>query len=233
MPRKPLGRLDTDKLGLDRFAALVPGELAGVSGRVFYSGRDAFSSMSPLYLLGLNPGGDPDAYRTETIGRHPAEVASHPGNWSAYRDEAWCGGEPGTWGLQPRVLHLLRRLSLDPGEVASSNLVFARSQQEASLTRRQLLQYADACWPFHQAVIESLQVRAVVCFGQTAGSYVRRRLHADRQCGEFVETNNRGWTSRAHAGEGGVNVVTVTHPSRTDWCNPAADISDLVSNSLS
>jgi hypothetical protein len=57
-------------LHLDIDAALdaIPEELLDHSGRVFYSGHAAFSVSSDLYILGLNPGGDPLAQAVETIG---------------------------------------------------------------------------------------------------------------------------------------------------------------------
>lgn len=217
---------------LGRFARYVPSDLANKSGKVFYSGEQAFTNPSPLYLLGLNPGGDPIAQNSETVAWDLTTcMPSRPANWSAYRDESW-GGAPGTWGLQPRVLHLLDRLSLDPGETASSNLVFVRSAREASVAKAEMAAYADMCWEFHEAVINQLGVKAVVCFGSTAGAQVRMRLDAHKQWGQFVERNARGWTSRAHLGRGGVNVVTVTHPSIADWRNPAADVSDLVAEAI-
>lgn len=224
---------DASQPSIERFAALIPNEVTTRSGVVFYSGRDAFSSPSPLYLLGLNPGGDADVIGG-TI-KHHLEVAlrDEPDNWSRYRDEPWGpGAKPGTWGLQPRVLHLLGQLSLDPGEVPSSNLVFPRSRQAVHI-EDELNALADACWPVHEAVIEELEVRVVVCFGARVADYVRVKLGAfGEPWGTFVEQNRRGWTSRAYAGTGGVNVVQVTHPGRADWRNPAADITPLVQEAI-
>jgi hypothetical protein len=210
------------------FAPLVPTDLLPLSGLVFYSGRDAFAGTSPVYLLGLNPGGDPADPAAETVEQAMHALAALPANWSAYRDGSWNGRPPGTYGLQPRVLHLLDRLGLDPGEVPSSNLVFVRSAQESTMPPGLMDSYAEACWPFHAAVIETLKVQAVVCFGGTVGRRVRARLGAHVEVGQFVETNNRGWTSYAHEAPTGVRVVTVSHPSRADWTNPATDVSDLV-----
>lgn len=83
---------------IERFAALVPREVTTRSGVVFYSGRDAFSSPSPLYLLGLNPGGDADVIGG-TIEHHlDVALRDEPDNWSRYRDEPWGpGAKPGTW----------------------------------------------------------------------------------------------------------------------------------------
>lgn len=43
---------------IEQFAKHIPPELEDCSGAVFYSGRDAFSGLKDLYVLGLNPGGD-------------------------------------------------------------------------------------------------------------------------------------------------------------------------------
>lgn len=217
---------------LEHFAALVPRELWSRSGSVFYSGREAFGGPASAYLLGLNPGGDPNRRDGTTI-RSDTEwvLTASPPNWSRYRDESWEGAAPGSWGMQPRVLHLLDRLSLDPGKVPASNLVFPRSRQEQGITD-EISVLAEACWPFHQAVIERLRVRAVICFGRTAANFVCRKLDAQHEVGCFVEANRRGWTSRTFEGPGKVRVIQVTHPSRADWSNPASDPSELVRASL-
>lgn len=215
------------------FESLVPTDLLQLSGAVFYSGRDAFTGTSPLYLLGLNPGGDPATHQEHTVEAHLRASASQPSNYSSYRDESWESGRPaGTWSMQPQVLHLCARLGLDPGEVPASNLVFVRSAREATMPLGLMDEYADLCWPFHAAVIETLRVRVVVCFGKSAGAKVRARLGAHTEIGHFKETNNRGWSSNAHGAPRGIRVVTVTHPSIADWRNPAADVSDLVAAAL-
>ena len=215
------------------FESLVPADLLQMSGAVFYSGRDAFTGSSPIYFLGLNPGGDPATHGAHTVEAHLRATASNPANHSSYRDESWESGRPkGTWSMQPRVLHLCDRLGLDPGEVPASNLVFVRSSREAAMKPGLMDRYADLCWPFQAAVIETLRVRVVVCFGGTVGAKVRARLGARTEIGRFKEMNNRGWTSYAHEASCGVRVVTVSHPSIADWSNPAADVSDLVAAAL-
>jgi len=214
------------------FVSLVPRELLDCSGAVFYSGREAFTGERPVYLLGLNPGGDPVQMAHYTVRRQIDQVLTAlPERWSAFRDESWQGARPGAWGMQPRVLHLLRRLRLDPGEVPASNLAFVRSRGESGLgaTARQL---AAACWPFHQRVMEGLGVRVVVCFGRTTGEWVRERMGARELLGTFVEQNSRRWTSLAHRNSAGLAVVTTTHPSRVDWTSPRTDPSDLVLQAL-
>lgn len=213
---------------IEDFAESIPPSLLAESGKVFYSGRVAFASPAPLYLLGVNPGGDPAKYLVETVGSHTRRVLNDlPSSWSAYRDESWEGAAPGSYGMAPRVLHLFRRLQLDPGFVPASNLLFVRSRAEEDIRERKAL-LADLCWSFHALVLEKLRPRVVLCLGGTAGDYVCRKLRANRLIGQFTEQNSRRWASQAFETESGMRVVIATHPSRADWCARATDPSDLV-----
>ena len=116
-----------------KFAKLIPKDLLNESGSVFYSGSLAWRAATPLYVLGVNPGGSPDSQATETVAWHTDKVIRmEPDNWSAYRDESWKGAPPGTWGMQPRVLHMMNALGMDPGQIPASNLIFVRSQRAVS-----------------------------------------------------------------------------------------------------
>ena len=201
------------------------------SGSVFYSGRSAFSRPASLYLLGLNPGGSPERQAAETVEADREQFRTQPADWSAYADEQWEGRAPGTCGMQPRVLRMLAQLKLDPRQVPASNVVFVRSQNEAALQaeKRHLL---TVCWPVHAAVIASLGVRTVVCFGGTAGRWTRERMNANEPIDSYCETNLRGWTSQAHRAPDGRVVAMLTHPSRADWINPDADPTPLIARLL-
>mgnify|MGYP001256361622 CR=1 FL=1 len=218
---------------IDELYRSVPEELHNESGRVFYSGRDAFSNPSRLYLLGLNPGGSPVKQVRDTVSSHSNHVLlEERHNWSAYRDESWQGASAGTLPLQKRARHLLRRLDLDPGCVPSSNLIFVRSAREVDLKGRSRA-LAMACWTFHERAIQTLNIEVVVCFGNTTGNWVRTKLGANELVESFVENNARGWKSQAFRNVNGIGVVIATHPSIADWTNPATDPSHLVANLLS
>ena len=104
---------------------------------MFYSGRAAFSGTCPLYILGLNPGGDRALQERETVEWHTRKVlAEKPAKWSEYSDESWGGYPAGRRGMQPRITHLLGRLGLQPGEVPASNVIFLRSRRERTLSGR-------------------------------------------------------------------------------------------------
>lgn len=165
--------------------------------------------------------------RAETVAADIEQFWTQPAKWSAYADESWEGRTAGTSGMQPRMLHLFSQLGLDARNVPASNVAFVRSRSEADLAAEK---YAliDTCWPVHAAVISSLQIRSIVCLGGTAGRWVRDRMGAHDLVDEFVEQNSRGWRSVAHRAPNGQTVLTLTHPGRVDWRNPAADPSPMV-----
>lgn len=228
---QPENSASRDQLSIDAALERLPEQLRSRSGSVFYAGKEAFTGQRPVYFLGLNPGGNPEAQADNTIADHITEFRSRANPWSASLDDSWEGAKPGTWGMQPRVLHMLTQLGFDPRAVPASNVVFVRTRDEATL-KLEKAQLLKDCWPVHQAVIENLGVRAVVCFGGTAGRWVRERTGANKLFDRFKETNDRGWTSEAHRSADGRVVVTVTHPGRADWRNPAADPTSLVRRAL-
>lgn len=216
----------------DSLLDLVPAALHGRSGGVLYSGRAAFEGRRHLYLLGLNPAGDPVAQAGQTIGGSIATArARQESRWSAYADESWRGKPAGTASLQPRVLHLLATIGLEPREVPASNVVFVRTRREAHL-RQEKDSLLRSCWPVHAAVIGGLGVRVVACMGGTAGAWARDMLGAHALVDAWEESNDRRWTSTAHAGPGGVQVLTLAHPSVAAWNSEAANPAPLVAAAL-
>jgi hypothetical protein len=214
---------------IEDIAARIHPSLRYKSGKVFYSGRAAFSAApASVYLLGYNPGGHPVKQAAETVGSHTEFVLSRaPSEWSAYRDELWrLGRQPGRGPLQRRVQHLLTGLGLDPRRVPSSNLIFEGSPRQADLAEADHL--ANVCWPVHEAVLAMLRPKALVCRGRPTGEHVRNRLGADRHLGSFQEQNNRRWRSHAWATPTGLIVFRLTHPSIADWTNPQTDPTPMV-----
>jgi len=218
---------------LEDFAELVPSALRQRSGAVFYSGRAAFESQSDLYILGLNPGGNPSRQAAETVQANiDASLQRAASDWSAYVDDSWNGKRPGSWKMQPRIRHLLARLQRDPRRTPASNVVFTRSAREADLLHeKQAL--LEACWPLHRTVIQALNVKVVICLGRTAGRWVRDATGAQKVQENFREDNARGWISQAHSNESGLQVVTLTHPSIAAWKVEATDPTSLVRSALS
>jgi hypothetical protein len=214
---------------IDQIAKQIDPRLANTSGKVFYSGRAAFASPRCVYVVGINPGGDPEEQANETVGSHTRFVLSEaPEDWSAYVDEDWQGK---AMQYQRGMQHLFEVLSLNPHRVASSNLIFTRSRVSADLglAERDLI---ETCWPVHAAVLDLLKPRAIICLGELPAKEFRRRIGGLQQVATFVERNNRRWPSTAWRSPAGGIFFQLTHPSRADWTNPDADPSNMVKSIL-
>ena len=228
---------------IENFYALVPDSLREVSGKVFYSGRDAFGSPSPLYILGLNPGGSPEDYPDETVRAHTDKVLHEmPDNWCAFTDEVWgVNGSRPRHPMQKNVLHLLAMLSLDCRKVPASDLVFARSQNAEKITKDKVefARLTKACWRFHQAVIQQLEVSVIVCLGRDAERGTINCLEADNPSlgkfaiqDKFVEEGGQQCISRTYRNNGCITVVQLPHPSRFHWTSPKSDPTRLIRRAL-
>jgi hypothetical protein len=209
------------------FARLVDPCLHDRPGGVFYSSPAAFSTPSKLYLLGLNPGGSAEPNTEATIGKNLATWSQRESGWCEYTSESWEGAKPGEYGIQRPIRALFNRLGLNVADVPASNVVFVRSNNEDKLDRKAEL--LERCWPVHEAVIRDLGVTTVLCLGQTAGRWARSMLGANQAHDQFKETYpRRHYRSDAHLSADGIAVLTLAHPSRSNWCDEKADPSPLV-----
>jgi hypothetical protein len=228
---------------IEEFAKFIAPELLRRHGRVFCSGRDAFARQAPvpLYILGLNPGGNPEAPTSETIEQNNKGIMAHA-KWSAFCDESWAGKPPGTHGMQPRVRSMFNELNIDLRQTPASNLIFVRTQQQQNLLENNLMILEELCWQFHKTVIERLRPQAILCFGRIAGLRVLVRLGQHLQqisldglpkmVDRFVEQNDRRWKSEGWEFPSGHKVIIATHPSRANWTDPAASPTPLVKRML-
>ena len=72
-------------ISIKDFAMQIPKCIWDEPGKVLYSGREAFVMVSPLYVLGVNPGRNPENHIHETVGNHTHQAMTElPANWSAY-----------------------------------------------------------------------------------------------------------------------------------------------------
>ena len=197
----------------------IPGELKGASGKAFHGGRLAFSGRRDLYVLGLNPGGDPGDL-SETVESNAKWVLDDaPENWSALLDQRW-GHPPGQAPLQRTLVSLLERLGLEPREVPFSDVIFARSRQAKHIAEHEKHRLMRQCWPFHRAVIRGLGVRVVLCLYQQAGDFVRRELGAHRDASHRVferSASGRKYWRQCYSAPGGLGIVQVTRPTGIPW----------------
>lgn len=153
--------------GLSRFMALAEASLAQVldrSGNILYSGVETLRP-GPVYLLGLNPGGDPRRLLWQTLRRVLKELPSKTRN--EYLDVSWQGRPPGNSVLQRRVISLATMIGVDPRSVCAANLIFVRSKDARSCGYPEM---AEVCWPVHEAILETVRPKLTVCFGNSSES---------------------------------------------------------------
>ncbi len=187
-------------------------DILDVSGQVLYSGA---STLRPgdVYLLGLNPGGDPANPKLLTIRRSLDDLLSDDvrehgitrREWNSYVHATWQGRDT----LQRRILWLLAELGHSPQAVAASNLIFPRSRGKASLAR---VGYADLCWPVHERIIEIVRPRVILTYEGTPYRHLRARFGASRE--ERYPAGHGDWECRSFAVQGRFRVVRVPHMSR-------------------
>lgn len=216
---------------IERFIKLIPTGLNEKSGSVFYSGRNAFQGKKDLYIVGLNPGGSEIDQKAETILFHTLKTLKANPNWSEYKDESWKGREPGKFGLQPRILHLMKQLNLSPYDVPASNICFVRSKRESTIAK-ELGALCESCWKFHEAVINELDIKVILCFGKTAGNFVRKKIDANNLIDQFIEFNSRRWKTEVYTNTKGQVIIVAPHPSIADWTNEKTDPTALIKKYL-
>jgi hypothetical protein len=115
---------------------------ANCSGSVLYNGWHTLRE-GPIYLMGYNPGGNPDQITTKII----ESLEELPENHCAYEDEKWTlrGTElpKGEHPHQKRVKALAGLLGLDIRTVFAVNAIFQRSPTASSLTEAS--EYWERC----------------------------------------------------------------------------------------
>jgi len=122
-------------------------------------------------LLGLNPGGDPANPRLMTIRQSLDDLVSAD---DARREKnSYLVTWPSSNTLRRRVIWVLQRLGLSVDAVAASNLVFPRSRDEKSC---QYERYADACWAVHERILEIVQPRLVIVYGNPPYRFLGERF---------------------------------------------------------
>ena len=207
----------------------VSQDLLRRSGALLYSGGSAWTGQRDVYVLGTNPGGGeaegspgPDGDEPHGVRQQVADILSKSAPYSEYRDGDWADTATGM------------PLAFAVADTPASNLIFVRSRRENGLgSRREFVRLAEACWPFHEAVIGSLGVRAVICFGGVAGGFVGNKLKVATQAVDsFREGNRRSWSSEAHRSPDGRLVFTLTHPSLADWTTESASPLSMVRDVL-
>jgi hypothetical protein len=196
------------------FAAYKLQPILNASGFVLYSAAATLRPM-PIYLMGHNPGGSPERQADATVG---ASLASLPGKtMNNYLDEPWTTASGRSWTagqapLQRRVAWLLNQLGFDPREVPCSNLIFTRSVEVSSGTFDEM---AALCWPVHERIIEIVDPRVLLVFGNSEPSpYTYLQEIWGGGIEERIRAGHGNWDCRKFKARNGRSVIGIPHLSR-------------------
>lgn len=149
--------------------------LADMPGKLLYSG---IGTLCPgkIYLLGWNPGGDPNV-ESDSTKDHLMKLVRERSDWNEYLDEGWrVRGRmyaPGDAPMQRRVSNLLGGIGLPVQTVCASNVIFARSRVSEHLVKPAEL--SRRCWPVHQFIIGYVQPVGILAIGKEAFDYFLKK----------------------------------------------------------
>lgn len=220
----------------DVIRSRMPVSLYTKPGAVLLSGAVTLKP-SPVYVMGLNPGGDPDQ-----ITRSIIDSITPPDGTSAYTHECW---QPRCMEPQPcrhmmadgrtrpdalvrhqrNMIALAAALQSEPARLFSANAIFARSSRRSTLRQQTGLDLAEwwqACWPVHQAFLSIVRPRMIVTlgYGERSSAFGLLRAKAGSPApSKVIQENQRGgWLfSGQYRLDGGeslpVSVIGVPHPS--------------------
>lgn len=145
-----------------------------------------------VYILGLNPRG------SKSTGSLSDDLDALPSrDKNAYCDGRWKNCLPGNAPIQRRLRWLLEQLGYDLRAVCAANLIFTSSRDGASAGYPEK---ANICWPVHQQILELIQPRLIMTFGNGGKSpyrYLRDKWLQDSTTEKCFRAGHGDWECRA------------------------------------
>lgn len=186
------------------------------------------------YIMGLNPGGDPERISSPII-----DCISTPDGTSGYTHECWHSGcsehcshigpdgrtiEAALVRHQRNVIALMSALGGSPTTIFSANAIFGRSTSLRMLkkeTGHASNEWWDACWPVHERFLNIIRPKVIITlgYGENSSAFGLLRRTADfPSYRRFSDEGRRGgWAFEARFKLTGntleATVVGVPHPS--------------------
>lgn len=196
-----------NKEGIIAIAKNSLSELMSLPGGILYSSYKTLK-RGDVYYLGYNPGGySPSG---PTVGQRLEELPSKTCN--DFQDLAWTAEAAGQSTLQLRVKWVLENLGHRVEDVCSSNLIFAQSRDAKGVPER----YADVCWPVHEAILDLVQPKLILCCGNSqvsAFAYLHQKFRGEIQYSPKGVALHGDWAIKAFRTElNGQPVLVVGFP---------------------
>ncbi|EOB2031366.1 hypothetical protein ACIRCE_003710, partial [Vibrio cholerae] len=206
---------DMEVFELPNMARAILKYLLDDHGEVIYSSADTLKK-GDIYLLGLNPGG----CGFITIKEHIETMLSKTKN--SYLDEEWPNANPiydeGCAPLQRRVRWLLEEIGYDVRDVCSSNLIFTTSRSSKELC----FGLAGTCWAFHECVLEIVQPKLIITFGNSETSaspyfFLKSLLKGEE---ESIPSGHGGWVCKSFTTKINNRITCVIGLPHLSYYNP-------------
>lgn len=213
----------------------LTGPMQRTPGSVLYT---PLSNVKPaaVYIMGLNPGGDPKDCPTAII-----DNIAPPEGQSGYTHECWkkhcrepqpCSHlENGRIRPEAEVKHqrhmrqIAQALEIPLIQLVCCNAIFAKSESLTKLkpqTGLNAMAWWSSCWPVHQYLLRKVRPRAIITLGygeQTSAFGLLRREAGYlpvRKFGDDSKKGGRAFDAQLPLGGGDsieVSIVGVPHPS--------------------
>jgi hypothetical protein len=166
----------------------LPRSILDRSGEILYSGSQTVR-RGPIYLLGLNPGGNPDDHKA-TVRERLKELPSRRSN--SYQ-ASWAGRKPGTHRLQRGVQWIAGELGVQLEDICASNLIFVRSKDERGSG---FPGSARDCWPVHRVILSVVRPKLIITFGSSPYTFLRDEFGAVAES-DPCAAGHANWKCRA------------------------------------
>lgn len=198
-------------------------------GAVLYNGWGTLRpSNDGLYIMGFNPGGDPDDIKTSVI----ESLKDLKDKYCSYTDECWrkgcledCQKHKGDKLHQKMVKELAEILGYDIREVFAANAIFIRSKEQSDL--QESLKLFDRCWPVHQLFLSIVRPRTMLCLGNgepsSAFAFLRMKLAPNEKPNSEDVKAFSSVTAVSNDETINVRVIGVRHPSYR-WFDPGKNL---------
>jgi hypothetical protein len=152
---------------IDKALKTLPPDVQEASGRFLYSSVETVAP-GKYYLLGYNPGGDPEIIKQLF---HNEVVTWENKTANAYLDEKWRKGEhEGQAPYQLNVQALCCAVGIDVREVCATNWFFIRSLSAAQLKGCT----PEMFFPVHNAIMEIVQPEIIFAVGLDTYKIVKK-----------------------------------------------------------
>ncbi len=134
-------------------------------GSILHSASSTLTK-GDFYFLGYNPGGNHHDYLIKHEVDNLLNKTKH-----RYLDEQFEQAghlfKMGQAPLQKNFQQLFNTINIDPRKVLCTNLIFFHSKRSDGVN---YLQDATLCWPIHQALLELVKPKIIICNGNSNNS---------------------------------------------------------------